>query len=320
MDRTDTQRSRRVHLRNTILKGLFLYVLVPTAILWLLARPLGDAVRQDETAVFRILPAALGAVLLNWLVYRLIRRKLPSLLVFSQGVLCLLAVVIILQEALPPIHSMTSALITSGAFLALVCAILLYFWFASRTTKFEHSLAVLIRVLLDMLLVYMVYRIARDFESKLVSPDTWIAAVYLVTLVVGFSIPKILAACRRSAARRRKTGRTEGRIVQIIGETYLDRDDDAVTKNHARIEYTVDDVPYETRAEISRYTTRKFGRKAFIGQEVTVCYLPENPGDAYVDRIDSHFFDNRPLNPSSEEPEGETENSEAGTDSNTVDE
>ena len=309
MDRKDAQPSRKALLRNMILKGLFLYVLVPAAILWLLARPLGDAVRRAETAVFWILPAALGAVILNWLVYRLIRRKRPSLLVFSQGVLCLLAVVIILQEALPPIHAMTSALITSGAFLTLLYAMLLYFWFASRTTKFEHALAVLIRVLLDLLLVYMVYRIARDFESKLVSPDTWIAVGYLVMLIVGFSTPKILAAYRRSVSLRRKTGRAEGRIIQIVGETHLDRDDDAVTENHARIRYAVDGVQYETRAEISRYTTRKFGRKAFIGQEVTVCYLPENPGDAYADRIDRHFFDNRPLNPSAEE----TENAETET-------
>lgn len=306
MDRTDTQRSRRIQLRNTILKGLFLYMLVPAAILWLLAKPLGNAVRQNESAVFWILPAALGVIVLNWMAYAAIRRKRPSLLVFSQGVLCLLAVVIILQEALPPIHNMTSALITSGAFLALVYAMLLYFWFASRRTKFEHALAVLIRVLLDMLLVYMVYRIVRDFESKIASPDTWIAIVYLVTLIIGFSIPKIVAACRRSAARRRKTGRAEGKIVQIIGETDLDRDDEAVTENYARILYAVDDTEYETRTDISRYTTRKFGRKAFIGQKVTVCYLPENPKDTYVDRIDRHFFDDRPLNPSAEEPEGET--------------
>ena len=309
MDRKDAQPSRKALLRNMILKGLFLYVLVPAAILWLMARPLGDAVRRAETAVFWILPAALGVVILNWLVYRLIRRKRPSLLVFSHGVLCLLAVVIILQEALPPIHSMTSALITSGAFLALLYAMLLYFWFASRTTKFEHALAVLIRVLLDLLFVYMVYRIARDFESKLVSPDTWIAVGYLVMLITGFSAPKILAAYRRSVSLRRKTGRAEGRIIQIVGETHLDRDDDAVTANHARIRYTVDGAAYETRAEISRYTTRKFGRKAFIGQKVTVCYLPENPGDAYADRIDRHFFDNRPLNPSAEE----TENAETET-------
>ena len=140
MDRKDAQPSRKALLRHTILKGLFLYVLAPAAILWLMARPLGDAVRRAETAVFWILPAALGAVILNWLVYRLIRRKRPSLLVFSQGVLCLLAVVIILQEALPPIHAMTSALITSGAFLALLYAMLLYFWFASRTTKLSMPL------------------------------------------------------------------------------------------------------------------------------------------------------------------------------------
>ena len=45
MDRKDAQPSRKALLRNMILKGLFLYVLAPAAILWLLARPLGDAGR-----------------------------------------------------------------------------------------------------------------------------------------------------------------------------------------------------------------------------------------------------------------------------------
>ena len=295
MDRTDAQRARRLLLRKTLLKGLLFYFLIPILILWLLARPIGDAVRQSEAAMGWILPAALCLVGLNWLVYALIRRKRPSLLVFAHGILCVLAVLIIAEEAIPKIENLTSTLITIGAFLALTALILLYFWLAARSTKFEHAAAVFIRVLLDMMLVIMIYQIARDFESKNASMDTWISIGFIIALIIGFSIPRIYTAGRRSAALRRKTGETEGRIVQIIGETHLDRDDDYVTMNHARVQYEVDGISYETRADISRYTTRKFGRKTLVGQEIPVLYDPDNPGDAFVKRIDRHFFDNRPL-------------------------
>ena len=304
MDRTDTQHARRSLLRKTLLKGLLFYILVPVLLLWLLARPIGDAVRQSRGAAGWILPAALGAVGLNWLVYTLIRRKRPSLLVFAHGVLCVLAVLIIAEEAIPKIENLTSTLITIGAFLALTALILLYFWLAARPSKFEHAAAVFIRVLLDMMLLVMIYQIARDFESKNAGADTWISIGFIIALIIGFSIPKIHAAYGRSAALRRKTGEAEGRIVQIVGETRLDRDDDYVTENHARVQYEVNGVEYETRAHISRYTTRKFGRKALVGQKLPVLYDPENPGDAFVKPIDRHFFDNRPL-PRPEEDAGE---------------
>ena len=238
-----------------------------------------------------ILPAALCLAGLNWLVYALIRRKRPSLLVFAHGILCVLAVLIIAEEAIPKIENLTSTLITIGAFLALTALILLYFWLAARSTKFEHAVAVFIRVLLDMMLVIMIYQIARDFESKNASMDTWISIGFIIALIIGFSIPKIYAAGRRSAALRRKTGETEGRIVQIIGETHLDMDGDPVTNEYALIRYEADGAAYETRAEISRYAVRRFGKDAFTGREIPVFYDPADPAGAFADRIDRHFFD-----------------------------
>ena len=85
--------------------------------------------------------------------------------------------------------------------------------------------------------------------------------------------------------------------MQIVGETHLDRDDDLVTLHHARVQYTVDSVPYETRAGISLYAIRKFGRKRFIGRTVPVRYDPADPAHAYTDRIDRHFFDHLPVEP-----------------------
>ena len=79
--------------------------------------------------------------------------------------------------------------------------------------------------------------------------------------------------------------------MQIIGETSLDLDGDPVTRNHVRIQYTVEDRVYETRADISRFTTRRFGKEAFVGREVPVFYDPADPSDAFADRIDRHFFD-----------------------------
>ena len=74
---------------------LVLYFLVPVLLLVLLAQPAGDAVRRSGTAAFLVMAAALGAVCLNWCVYMLIRRKRPTLLVFTHGILCLIAVELI---------------------------------------------------------------------------------------------------------------------------------------------------------------------------------------------------------------------------------
>ena len=56
-----------------------LYVLATALLLTLCARPIGDAVRNSETAVFPVLLYALGAASLGWLGYAAVRRRHPPL-------------------------------------------------------------------------------------------------------------------------------------------------------------------------------------------------------------------------------------------------
>ena len=115
-----------------------------------------------------------------------------------------------------------------------------------------------------------------------------------------------------SAALLRATGLAEGRILQLIGETHLDRDDDLVPLHHARVQYAVDGTPYEARAAISLYAVRRFGRKRFIGRTVPVYYDPSDPAHAYTDRIDRHFFDHQAAEAETVSTSGEDASSSAG--------
>ena len=293
----DTTRSRRSRFLLAAAKNLFLYGAVPFLLLWLLARPIGSAVRASGTAVWRILPAALGAIILNWLVYAEARRKRPSLLVTAHGALCLLAVVIIMYDAVPGSYGLRSALGYIGAFLALSFLLLLSFWLASRKSRPAHGAAVTIWFLLTLLLFGMAYQVIRDFEIRRVTLDTWLTLGFLIAVLLGLGARKILAASRLRASQHRAAGVATGRIVQIIGETHLDLDGDPVTKNLARIQYAVHDRMYETRADISRITTRRYGKAAFIGREVPVFYNPEDPASSYANRIDKHLFDDDPEKP-----------------------
>ena len=283
---------RKPLLLKKILKGLFFYVLVPALLLWLLAPAAGEAVRGSDPAAFLILLAALAVVGLNWRIGSVLRTERPSLLVFSYGFLCLLIVIIIESEALPADHRLKSTLAVIGGHLGMVSAFLFSLWCASpRRSKLAHSTAVVIWVILGLTLCLMIFQVARDIEVRCVSLDTWINIGSAVLFILAFNMPWILSARRRSAPRRRAASLAEGRIVQIVGETHLDRDGDLVTLHHARVQYTVNDVPYETRAGISLYAIRKFGRKAFIGRMLPVYYDPADPAHAYTDRIDRHFFD-----------------------------
>lgn len=283
---------RKPLLLEKILKGLLFYVLLPALLLWLLAPAAGEAARGSDPAVFLMLLAAVGAVLLNWLVYSVLRGKHPPLLVYSYGTFCLLIVVIILSESLPSDHRLKSTLAVIGGHLGMMSVFLFSLWCASpRRSKFAHSTAVVIWVILGLTLCLMIFRIARDIEVRSVSLDTWINIGSAILFILAFNMPWILSARRRSASRRRATGLAEGRIIQIIGETHLDRDDDLVTLHHARVQYAVNGMPYETRAAISLYAIRRFGRKRFIGRTVPVYYDPSDPAHVYTDRIDRHFFD-----------------------------
>ncbi len=273
------------------LKGLFLYGLFPVLFLCLFAKPVGNAVRGSDAAAFLILLAALACVGLNWLVYAALRRKRPSLLVFAYGTFCLLLIVIVEYEALPASAPVASTLALIGGCLALAGLFLLSYWFAARRSRPAHVIAVGLWIIIGIVAFFMAYQVIRDFETRNVTRDTWITVVILLALVPAAFIHRILSARRGTAFRRRATGLAEGRILQLIGETRLDRDEDLVTDYHARIEYTVNDVPYEIRADIAKITMRRFGKKAFVGQKIPVHYDPDNPGSAFTDRIDRHFFD-----------------------------
>ena len=101
MNRQDAVNSMKSLFRTVVLKGFLLYALFPLLCLLLLTRPIGNAVRGADSAAFLILLASLVCVGLNWLVYYLVRRKRPSLLVFAFGLFCLLAVAVVEYDTLP---------------------------------------------------------------------------------------------------------------------------------------------------------------------------------------------------------------------------
>ena len=277
-----------------ILKGIFLYALIPALCLWLFPQPVGSAVRGSDSAAFLILLATLAAVVLNWLIYIMIQKKHPSLLVFAHGVLCLLLMALIEYSALPASGTLASTLSVIAGCLTLVYLFLLSFWLAAHRSRAAHVFAVGLWIVIGLIAFFMLCQVFRDFEIRQVTRDTWITIVILAALIPAAFVKKILASRRRASSRRRTSALASGRIVQLIGETHLDRDDDPVTDYHARVEYTVNDVLYETRADIYKITMRRFGRDAFVGREIPVHYNPDNPAEAFVSRIDRHFFDQEP--------------------------
>ena len=274
-----------------ILKKLLYDILVPFLLLLLLTQPIRIAVRSSDAAVFWVLLAALGIVCLNWYLYAVLRRKRPPLPVFTYGTFLLLIVVVIEHLALPAENNLTTTLATVGGFLLMVFMLLLSFWFASLPYRPARIACLVLRALIGILLAFLVYQTFRDFESRTVTLDTWIYLGILALMLLGFNARKFSAAYRRSAFRRQAAGLTEGRIVQIVGITHLDREDDLITRQRARIHYAVNGVSYEIRAKITRYALYKFGRKAFVGQEVPVHYDPADPSHAYAEKIDRRFFD-----------------------------
>ena len=291
MNRQDMINSLKSLFRTVVLKGFLLYAFFPFLCLWFLARPIGSAVRVSDPAVFLILLAALAFVGLNWLVYSFVHRKRPSLLVFAFGVFFLLAVVVVEYDALPASAPVASTLAVIGGCLALAGLFLLSYWFAARRSRPAHVIAVGLWIAIGVVAFFMAYQVIRDFETRNVTQDTWITIVILLALIPAAFIHRILSARSGTAFRRRATGLAEGRILQLVGETRLDQYDDLVTDYHARIEYEVDGIPYETRAAIAKITMRRFGKKAFVGQKIPVHYDPDCPADAFADRIDRHFFD-----------------------------
>ena len=290
MERTDQPKTRK-SIFMIIVRNLLLYALVPFLIFWLLSGPIGNAARRSDAAAFGMLAAAFGAAGLNWAAYSAVRGKRPSLLVWAHGLLCVLVTVVIAMESLPSDHRLRPTLAVTAGWVGLASAFLFSLWCARKRNKAAHAAAVVIWILLGLFFCGMLYQVFRDFETGCVTLDTWISIGSMVLFAVVFCSPKIAAAVRNKNALRLLSGQAEGKILQILGITHLDRDDDLVTLNAARIQYTVDGVARETRAGISRFTTRLFGREAFIGLTVPVRYDPSDPGRTYVKRLDKHIFE-----------------------------
>ena len=278
-----------------IIRPAVFYGLVPVLLLAFLAQPIGNAVLASEPAAWWILLAALAAVGLNWLVYSLIHRKRPPFPVFSHGLLCVLIVACLQYGVLPGDHPLMPALAVVIAALALASLLLLERWCTAHRSKFAHAAAIVIRVLLGFIFAGMVFQVLVDIENGLVTMDTWITIGIIAVLIVAFNAHRIRVSARRSEERRRESGLVSGKIVQIIGETHLDLDGDPVTEYLARVQYTVNDVPYETRADIALKTIRKYGKDAFVGRAVPVYYNPADPAEAFVNKLDKRMLPKKKL-------------------------
>ena len=278
-----------------IIRLVFFYALVPVLLLAFLAQPVGSAALASDTAAFLILLAALAAVGLNWLVYAAVHRKRPSFLIFSHGLLCVLIVACLLYGVLPGDHQLMPTLAVVIAALALGVLLLLERWCTAARSKPAHAAAVVIRVLLGFIFAAMVFQVLVDIENGLVTIDTWITIGIVVALLVAFYAHRIRVSARRSAERRRESSVVSGKIVQIIGETHLDLDGDPVTEYLARVQYSIDDIPYETRADIALKTIRRYGKDAFVGRAVPVYYNPVDPAEAFVNKIDKRMLPRKKL-------------------------
>ena len=53
----------------------------------------------------------------------------------------------------------------------------------------------------------------------------------------------------------------------------------------------MNDVPYETHADATRFILRKYGKENFLGRKIPVFYDPTDPVSAYVNQIDKHVLD-----------------------------
>ena len=134
-----------------VLKGIFLYALIPVLCLWFFAQPAANAARNSDSAAFLVLLAALAAVALNWFIYIVIQKKRPSLLVFAHGVLCLLLTVLIEYAALPASGTLASTLSVIAGCLTLVYLFLLSFWLAAHRSKAAHVFAVGLWIIIGLI-------------------------------------------------------------------------------------------------------------------------------------------------------------------------
>ena len=278
-----------------IIRLVFFYALVPVLLLAFLAKPIGSAALASDAAAFWIQLAALAAVGLNWLVCTAIHRRRPPFVVFAHGLLCVLIVVCLQYGVLPGDHQLMPTLAVIIAALALAVLLLMERWCTACRAKAAHAAAVVIRVLLGFIFAGMIFQVLVDIENGLVTRDTWITIGIVAALLVAFYAHRIRVSALRSAERRRESSVVSGKIVQIIGETHLDLDGDPVTEYLARVQYSIDDVPYETRADIALKTIRRYGKDAFVGRAVPVYYNPADPAEAFVNKLDKRMLPRKKL-------------------------
>ena len=294
MNKSDLLRTLKSFFLEKLPKALLFYILAPLLCIVFLSKPIGEAACRSETAAFLILLAALAAVILNWLVYTARRRKRPSTLVFSYGVLCLLIAAYMEHEAVPADSALSATLAIICGSLMMIFFLVLSHWFASRRhSKAALAIAVGLRIAFGVVLFFMACQVFRDFETRCVSRETWITVAILIVLLLAAAAPRLLTLIRRSFLRRRATAQTEGTITRIIGETHLDLDDDPVTLFHCTIQYTVSDHSYETQASVTRHFLRRYGKENFIGRKIPVFYDPSDPAKAFMNRIDRHVLDQK---------------------------
>ena len=222
---------------------------------------------------------------------RHLSRKKLLLLLCALGVFCLAVADFAVYFSMPASDPLASTLAITGGCLLLIHLFLFSYWLAARPSRAAHVFAVGLWIIIGALAFFMLAGVIRDFEIRQVNRDTWISIAILVALIPAAFFHRIRASLRRRAFRRRAACVADGVITQLVGETRLDRDDDPVTKYHALIEYTVDGVSYETRADIRKFTMRLLGKEALVGHEIPVHYDPACPADAYTDRINRHFLD-----------------------------
>lgn len=294
MDSSGFRRIAKKVFTLDVLKGFLFYILFPVILLVLLAEPIGNTARRSNAAAWGILAAALAAIAANWAIYRIINRKNPTTLVYTHGLCCLLAVGILEQEALPGDGAMAPVLSFINIALGMLALLVFSFWLASLPYRPAHAVAVTIRAVVGVGLFLCAWQVVRQFECGQVTLETGLTIAFIIAMIVAFNSRKLIALHNRNKERRRKTGRADGLTVQVFGESFLDREEELDSRYYAIVEYTVDGKEYETRADISRYALKHFGRKAFIGLEVDVFYDPSDPADTYVKKLNQYIFDSQP--------------------------
>ena len=292
MNKSDLLQALKKFFLTVLPKFLLFYALAPALCVIFLRRPIGDAACHSGTVAFLVLLTTLAVVILNWLAYKTVQKKRPSLLVYSYGILCLLITAFIQHEALPTASALRTTLAMVCGSLALLFMLVLSHWFASfRSSKAALALAVGLRITFGVVLFFAVWQVLRDFEIRHATRDTWLTIGVLILMLLAAAAPRLRSAYRVHTLHRRATGLATGTLTRIIGETHLDLDDDPVTLFHCTIQYSVDGVPYETHADATRFTLRKYGKENFLGRKIPVCYDPSDPASSYVNRIDRHVLD-----------------------------